>query len=70
MTGMSDEQELHFPRPYDRHVLIFRLVCYALFVGLGAWLRISLQSDWKSWTITVAAWIAVGAIGFRTLPRR
>jgi hypothetical protein len=39
-------------------------------VGLGVWLRVSLQSGWISWTITVVLWIAVGAIAFRTLPRR
>jgi hypothetical protein len=68
--GMSDEPQLHVPTQCDRRVLVFKLVCYALFVGLGVWLRVSLQSGWISWTITVVLWIAVGAIAFRTLPRR
>ncbi len=68
--GMSDEGELSVPRQHARRVLVFKLVCYALFVGSGAWLRVSLQSDWISWTITVAAWIAVGVLGARSLNSR
>jgi hypothetical protein len=69
---MSDEQELHIPRPHDKRVLIFRLAGFALLVALSAWLRIRLQSDWTSWAITVAFWIAIGsliAVKFRSPPR-
>jgi hypothetical protein len=72
VNGMSDEQELHIPTPHDRRVLSFRLACYVLFVALSAWLLVRLRSDWISWAITAAIWVAIGrqlALRFRSLPR-
>jgi hypothetical protein len=62
---MSDEQQRYIPTPPGKRVLIFRFICYVVFVALSAWQVVSHGSDWTSWVIAGVEWILVGYLGLR-----